>query len=393
MALSDAQFDAWRGRRTARLTGVPWLRSKPTRQGTGVVWYVADEVLVRDQHVGAAQQVMRGFGHAARDVLDETAPVPGIRRYKVRGLRSADVVDEIRRRVGGVGGAASLNHVLVAAPFQHGGPFGPPAAVASPSLTFAPSTTTPTAHVAVLDTAMWADSPLPPDSYQATPADYETEADVDQDGIVDGEVGHANFVIGVLRAHTNAARVSAVRVLDRYGLCTVVELAAALANLDPSVSVVNLSLGGFTDDGQPPEVLRLALRNLLRNRDVVVTAAAGNNGVSDEPYWPAAFAGSREDWSGQVVSVAAHDGQVVCPWSNTGAWVRVAAPGADVTSTFIHHAEFASGWALWSGTSFATPRVSAAIAARMVSGSGAVQATGKVLADAMMPLSGPYPWL
>jgi subtilisin family serine protease len=42
--------------------------------------------------------------------------------------------------------------------------------------------------------------------------------------------------------------------------------------------------------------------------------------------------------------------------------VTLAAPGQDITSTFINDPEsFPDGWALWSGTSFATPRVAAAI--------------------------------
>ena len=66
MALSDAQFDAWRRRRTARLTGVPWLRSKPTRNGTGAVFYVA---LVAFGAAGGPQLALLAWLSGAAHVL------------------------------------------------------------------------------------------------------------------------------------------------------------------------------------------------------------------------------------------------------------------------------------------------------------------------------------
>jgi hypothetical protein len=66
-------------------------------------------------------------------------------------------------------------------------------------------------------------------------------------------------------------------------------------------------------------------------------------------------------------------------FTNRGRWVRGSAVGEQVASTFIPvgpvHCEdassdtpmqtFSSSWALWQGTSFAAPRVAAAVAARL----------------------------
>jgi hypothetical protein len=191
---------------------------------------------------------------------------------------------------------------------------------------------------------------------------------------------------------TSNARVRIVKVLDASGLCTESQLVTALLNLPPA-EVVNLSLGGFTADDQPPAILSYALGRLLTGVDRVVVAAAGNEGTVDEPYWPAAFAGTDLPWAGQVLAVAAHDGSSVCDWSNTGDWVSLAAPGSDITSTYVTQGEFTSGVARWSGTSFAAPRVAAAIAEHHTSAGTVVGAVAQVRADASTRSFGPYPGL
>jgi subtilisin family serine protease len=63
-------------------------------------------------------------------------------------------------------------------------------------------------------------------------------------------------------------------------------------------------------------------------------------------------------------------------FSNFGDWVTAWAPGVDIVSTFFHHNGPAvpiggldpdnyTGWAEWSGTSFAAPQVAGSIAKRM----------------------------
>jgi subtilisin family serine protease len=106
--------------------------------------------------------------------------------------------------------------------------------------------------------------------------------------------------------------------------------------------------------------------------DVVVVAAAGNQGRR-RPCWPAAFK--------RVVAVGAVDETDVprgtlpprAAWSNFGWWVDACAGGVDVLGplcTFDETREHAgepgaeafTGWARWSGTSFAAPKVTGRIA-------------------------------
>ena len=91
--------------------------------------------------------------------------------------------------------------------------------------------------------------------------------------------------------------------------------------------------------------------------------------------------------------MAAHDGAAVCGWSNTGAWVSMAAPGSDITSTYVTHGEFTSGVARWSGTSFAAPRVAAEIAERHAAAGTVADAVRQVRAEASTRSYGPYPGL
>ena len=89
------------------------------------------------------------------------------------------------------------------------------------------------------------------------------------------------------------------------------------------------------------------------------------------------------------------------PFSNFGDWVDCCAPGVDIRSTYVtgewrleaaepaEAIEAMKGWACWSGTSFAAPQVTAAIAARM-QGTNLTprQAMHAVLADANVQVAG-----
>ena len=101
-------------------------------------------------------------------------------------------------------------------------------------------------------------------------------------------------------------------------------------------------------------------------RHAVVVASAGNDGTV-RPYYPAAMPG--------VVGVGALDQARRAGFSNFGPWVDACASGVDVVSTFFTDFDDSApgrglvnryrGWASWSGTSFAAPRVAAAIAQEM----------------------------
>jgi thermitase len=358
MPAQDDPLPRWQRNRSARLAQLAWLRTDTSR---GVpARFVADELLVRTEHHRAARGIVTGLGHQARDIAEDEV-VPGFRRLRVPGLDVPGAVRRIHAQVSG-DPVAGPNHVFLSSPYEHGGPFGPPVPTAALQVPDDGASDTGV-RVVVLDTGVWQRSPLPAHWYEATPGDYEEGIDVDDDGIIDTDVGHANFITGVVRRHTDNVRVRIVKVLDTFGVCTEADLASSLLSLS-TVDVVNLSLGGYTVDDQPPVVLRSALDTLLTGTDRAVVAAAGNDGVAGRPFWPAAFAAADTPWADRVLAVAAHDGQTICPWSNTGPWVSLAAPGADVTSTYVNHKAFESGWAQWSGTSFAAPYVVAAIAQR-----------------------------
>ncbi|MEV6850367.1 S8 family serine peptidase [Actinoplanes sp. NPDC051411] len=364
-------LNSYRTRRQARLSRLPWLR--PATAGYPPAWYRADELLITLEGRDHVMRFLHG-NPAFPDPQGDEEVTPGVYRLHVPGIDVLAAVRGIHRALPQGVRVASPHHVFQASPFNHGGPYGPPAP-AAPTALAAPAATGGSSPVAVsiIDTGLWSRTPLPSTFLRANGVEYEEATDVDRDGVLDGDVGHANFIGGVYAAHAVESRLSVVKVLDTFGVCTEADVVAALARIDPGTQIINLSLGGYTIDNQPPLAVAQALRTALSGQDRVAVAAAGNDGNSTDPFWPAAFAGAGASWSDQMVAVAAHDGQQLCDWSNTGSWVTLAAPGAGIRSTFIDDPVFPQGWATWSGTSFATPHAGAAIA-KLVTGAGPVAA-------------------
>jgi subtilisin family serine protease len=387
MPAPEERLARYQSRREARLQSLPRLRSVPA--GTAArAWYVADELLVLDDE----RQHVEDYLHANRQELtplgDEQV-VPGLRRYLATGVDVPAAVRAIHRDRPAGAAVTCPNHVFLGTPFNHGGPFGPPVPVAASKLDPRDLACDPTA-VAIVDTGVWKESALPDVYLQPGAVEYEEETDVDKDGVLDGDVGHANFIAGVIVRHARQVGLSVIRVLDTFGVCTEAELVRGLGRLDRSAQIVNLSLGGFTVDGAPPVALQAAMELALGVPDRVAIAAAGNNGNRTDPFWPAAFTSTGHSWSDRIAAVAAHDGAQICDWSNAGGWVTLAAPGQDIESTYITHEEFPSGWAQWSGTSFATPRVAAEVAARVAAGARPADALAQVVASASGTYGG-YP--
>jgi thermitase len=379
---SPQRLDRWRARRAEHLAGLSWLVTDNT--GPRPVRYVGGELLAVDEHYDDARSALSAQGHGAAD-LTEDEPVPGVRRMRAKGLDPLRAARRVHERAGR-GGLVGPNYVLLGTPHEQGGPFGRPV-VSQPAAIAAAAAEAPLG-VVVMDTGIWADSPLPASRYAVGTSDYETVVDVDLDSVIDSDVGHANFIAGVILQGTSRARVRIVKVLDSFGVGTELDLARQIGALRDT-DVLNLSLGGYSLGDEPPVLLGAALDRFLSGRDRLVVAAAGNDGVTGTPFWPAAFAGADVPWRDQVVAVAAHDGTAVCSWSNTGPWVTVAAPGADVVSTYINHPDFSTGWAAWSGTSFATPHVVARIAEAAHPG-GVVAAAKQVRSGAALSFAG-YP--
>lgn len=129
---------------------------------------------------------------------------------------------------------------------------------------------------------------------------------------------------------------------DRADVPSLVRALESLA--DHRVKIVNLSLSG-----PPNDLLRKAI-DAARAQGMVIVAAAGNNGAGAEPSYPAAYEG--------VIAVTAVDRQLkIYRRATHGQYVTFAAPGVDIET-----AEPTNGTATRSGTSYAVPFVSAAMA-------------------------------
>jgi subtilisin family serine protease len=134
-------------------------------------------------------------------------------------------------------------------------------------------------------------------------------------------------------------RILPVKVLNSSGGGTWSNISAGIIwAANNGASVINLSLGGASSSSALRDAIDYAVA-----KDIVVVAAAGNNG-STSKFYPAAYPG--------VISVAAttsSDG--IYNFSNRGSWVRIAAPGC------THSSSIGSTWRSFCGTSAAAPVV------------------------------------
>ena len=170
--------------------------------------------------------------------------------------------------------------------------------------------------------------------------------------------GHGTHVAGIIAARRNGVggtggapgvAIMPIRVLDANGSGYTSDVAQGIIYAtDHGARVVNLSLGG----PQPSSSLQTAIQ-YARSHGVVVVAAAGNYGAQGNPIvYPGAYP--------EAVAVAAVDSNLQhASFSETGSYVDIAAPGVNVLSDW-GNADNAYAWA--SGTSMATPFVSAAAA-------------------------------
>jgi len=230
--------------------------------------------------------------------------------------------------------------------------------------------------VSVVDTGIWMPATTSNDtSWLAgvTPADAKDEEYVDQLAIHE-YAGHGTFVAGIIKCLAPGAAVEVEGALPHGGAVyesrIIEQLREALADTsDPQL--ISISAGTHTRDnlGLLGFEILAETHGLTDGTKGLVVAAAGNDGSSD-PFYPAAF-----PW---VISVGALDEEgYVADYSNYGCWVDVWARGSNLVNAFpqgsytcveppnkgqIRNFKYL---AQWSGTSFATPIVTAAIAAQM----------------------------
>ncbi|MCU0494437.1 MAG: S8 family serine peptidase [Chloroflexaceae bacterium] len=204
--------------------------------------------------------------------------------------------------------------------------------------------------VAVLDTGAQLDHPALASRWTSArydfvdgdsdPTDRGNGRDDDGDGVADEMVGHGTHVAGIVHLVAPDAQIMPLRVLDGEGYGDFFSVAAAIDYaVENGASVINLSLGSTANSRMIADAIRRATQ-----RGIVVVAAAGNEN-SEVKQFPAAVQCALP-----VTSVNQND--VRSDFSNFGDWIDFAAPGEAIYSPFPP-----SGYAIWSGTSMATPFV------------------------------------
>ena len=230
------------------------------------------------------------------------------------------------------------------------------------------------ATVAILDTGFTADGPAQTSDidFAGPTGTVRERPDLNADSYLDIAAGHTTFIRTIIQRGSPAAEVIVEGVIHNDGDGDEADVAAALARVvdavdDPTRLIVNLSFSGYYDGDLAPPVIAFWIRELVASGAVVV-AAAGNNGAC-RPKFPAAMS--------EVVAVASVGPCGPSWFSNHGPWVTACAPGEDLVSEFfsdfdggyepmvadsVPDIDDFSGWATWSGTSFSTPAVVAALA-------------------------------
>jgi hypothetical protein len=260
------------------------------------------------------------------------------------------------------------------------------------------------------------DSPAEPGRYPADPDVVTSSAgplatyDLDGNGFIDEDHGHGVFVASLVKRLAPDAEVvlygvnggqvpqtvrwspmmfSDADIMRSMGNAFM--LSSSGTSTGRTFDVVNLSLGGSGCEGV---AARLGLGRFMRDLATAAAprgtepptfvAAAGNDGA-DVKHFPAAFrdgptmmaaadaidkaAGVSPSPAGDAVRQLGADLQLLTvavgsstagtrdTFSNCGKWVDASAGGARAVSRYPSR----SGWATWSGTSFATPQVTASL--------------------------------
>lgn len=164
-------------------------------------------------------------------------------------------------------------------------------------------------------------------------------------------LGHGTHVAGVIAARTGLAqgiahhaKLLSLKVLGHSGMGSNASVATAVRHAaEAKCDIICMSLGST----QPNANVHAAIQAATK-AGVIVVCAAGNDGGAVN--YPAAFE--------ETIAVGAVDrnGQV-CEFSSRGREITVAAPGQDITSTWL-----AGGYATISGTSMAAPFVAGVLA-------------------------------
>lgn len=201
----------------------------------------------------------------------------------------------------------------------------------------------------------------------------------------DDEVGHGTAVAGIIAAAGGngvgiaggamGVRILPLKVGDQFGASSFLIAQAIYAAVESGARVINLSLGADTPSATLEQAIEWAYE-----RETVVVAAAGNS--PDTVTFPASYP--------EVIAVggATADGRRLASFSSRLTRVDLVAPAENVLTTTWdgQHA----GWEPRSGTSFATPIVTATVAlVRSIAPDSRVEWVRQVLRETARPLDPP----
>lgn len=382
------------------------------------VFVASHRIVVRTPVSDDVGILLRGSGYSP---LIELGRMTAERKAALAGLQSelgleflegepgsaARIVELIRE----LGASADFVPYVTLAPHDMG-PWGPPAQI--PTLD---RNRTPRADgehdvvIAILDTGLpvarsaWYANSVVTDIVEAEPVPvpdplYENLAGVVIPGNLDeaGAAGHGLFVAALASALTSTAveirsyrtseHIYSGALATNVPLGTLVSTVEICADMKAAVAatggplIFNLSFGGYFTNVVDIDYLKQTIVSISKSpRRIVFCAAAGNKANPDPPpdyndglteVYPAAYARILPN---VVISVGATDANgAIAQFSGRGPWVKAWARGVDVTAeyvegewtnaTLVPPATFdpAHRAARWSGTSFATPAVAAALA-------------------------------
>lgn len=230
---------------------------------------------------------------------------------------------------------------------------------------------TPSKLVAIIDTGIrYTHHELSPNMWHnpsPTAEDIYGWNAVENNGNPNDDNGHGTFCAGEIGAVGNnnvgmagvvpVVQLMACKAFDKNGNGLVSdEVTCIKYACDHGAKVLNCSWGGGAS-----KMLYNALGN-AQKAGVICVAAAGNSGLKDDFFYPAAYGmktseGAKLD---NVVSVAASTPlDTLASFSNYGTEeIPLAAPGVDICSTFDKGDD---SYAIASGTSMAAPYVSGAL--------------------------------
>jgi hypothetical protein len=224
-------------------------------------------------------------------------------------------------------------------------------------------------------------------------------------GTLDSAAGHGTFIVGLIRQAAPDADVLAIRVMGSDGIARGAGVLRALqgvldrvraaqeqGNSAEMIDIVSMSMTFFTEsDSDVTYKAKLTpIIEELACRGVLVVAAAGNHSTTRKAF-PAAYATELAPQPDRVpvTSVGAYNPNgTKAIFSNEGSWVTCFATGAGLVSTYptdfrgsltsvvevpaLNRSAYdfddfgGYGFAIGTGTSFATPLAAAALANALI---------------------------